>query len=32
VRDWQAAHTTEHAVAAFQHVDPHPRLERRNQE
>lgn len=32
VRDWQAAHTTEHAVSAFQHTDPHPRLERRNLE
>jgi hypothetical protein len=32
VREWQAAHTTEHAVSAFQRTDPHPRLERRNQE
>lgn len=31
VRDWQAAHTTEHAVSAFQRTDPHPnRLEYRN--
>jgi hypothetical protein len=31
VRDWQAAHTTEHAVSAFQRTNPHPnRLEYRN--
>lgn len=24
VRDWQAAHSTEHAVSAFQRIDPHP--------
>lgn len=32
VREWQATHATEHAVDAFQRVDPHPRLERRNTE
>jgi hypothetical protein len=32
VRDWQAAHTTEHAVSVFQQTNPHPRLERRDQE
>jgi hypothetical protein len=31
VRDWQAAHTTDHAIAAIRRTDPHPgRLEYRN--
>lgn len=24
VRDWQAAHTTDHAIAAIRQTDPHP--------
>jgi outer membrane murein-binding lipoprotein Lpp len=36
VRDWQAAHTTDHAIAAIRQTDPHPgrrRMEfRREQE
>jgi hypothetical protein len=24
VRDWQAAHTTDHAIAAIRDTDPHP--------
>lgn len=35
IRDWQAAHTTDHAIAAIRQVDPHPgrRMEfRRNEE
>lgn len=33
VRDWQAAHTTEHAVTAFQQMNPQRRMEfRRNEE
>lgn len=31
VRDWQAAHTTDHAIAAIRQTNPHPgRLEFRN--
>jgi hypothetical protein len=33
VRDWQAEHATEHAVAAFQRHEPRPgRLEYRNED
>lgn len=29
VRDWQAAHTTDHAIAAIRDTDPHPGRQRR---
>lgn len=28
VRDWQAAHTTDHTIAAIRNTDPHPGIRR----